>query len=276
LVLEPIGRSRLDIIEQVKLDDYLYGVLPREMGSDWPIEALKAQAVVSRTYVLANRAPDPNHGYDLASDVSAQVYGGIEDEAPSALRAVDDTRGMILVDNQGRPVQAFFHSSCGGQTEMPQYVWNYTDTTAPFSSVKDTFCKDDPFAHWAIAVPVKTVQARLRRAGFRISNITAIKAAEKSPSGRVSKFLVTSSRGKARIGANQLRLAIGPEVMRSTLLTNLRLEKKLIFFEGRGWGHGVGLCQWGARGRALAGQNYDAILKAYYPQAQLVHGDPAS
>ena len=269
LIFHPIGRGRYDVVETLGLEEYLYGVLPREVGSDWPLESLKAQAVVSRTYVIANRATDPVQRFDVFNDVKHQVYGGLEDEMPAANQAVDQTRGEILLDKEGKPVQTFFHSSCGGCTETPENVWFKTEPSDMFDSIKDDFCREDPYYHWSIELNKSTIIARLRKAGYKMRDIQKIVIGKGSSSGRAVTVWVYSSRGKTEIQGNRFRLALGPEALRSTMLTKITLSKKTVRFEGRGWGHGVGLCQWGARGRALAGQKYDDILRAYYPRATL-------
>src|SRR5262245_42402244 len=98
LYVKSRGKSGLDVIEQLPLEEYLYGVLPREVGASWPAESLKAQAVVSRTYVIANMGKFADQGYDVSSDVFTQVYGGLQDESPETNAAVDATRGEILTD----------------------------------------------------------------------------------------------------------------------------------------------------------------------------------
>jgi stage II sporulation protein D len=268
-VFHPLGGGRYDVVEFVALQDYLYGVLPREVGSTWPLEALKAQAVVSRTYVLANRATDPEQRFDVFNDVTHQVYGGLEDEAAATNLAVDKTQGEILVDNQGKPIQAFFHSSCGGQTETPDNVWLKQDNPDVYSSVSDDYCKEDPYNHWKVDLKTSFIRAHLRKAGYRMGDIKKIVIGKKSSSGRAVTFWVYTSGGKTEIQGNRFRIAMGPEILRSTLITDISYPKKSIHFEGRGWGHGVGLCQWGARGRAAAGQTYSTILTAYYPKAAL-------
>ena len=178
LILEPVPHGRMDVIEQLDLEEYLYGVLPREVGADWPLDALKAQAVVSRTYVLANLATDPDQRFDVSSGVSDQVYGGREDEAPPASQAVDQTRGEVLVDKLGKPFLAFFHSSCGGQTETPEYVWTGRVPEEDYAASTDAYCKDDPYYHWELTLSAGTIRARLRRAGIRVGSISQIKIAK--------------------------------------------------------------------------------------------------
>ena len=268
--LIPAGRRQVDVVEIVSLDEYLQGVLPKEMGPEWPLEALKAQAVASRSYALAARAEDPDRSYDVVSDVHDQVYGGVESESPASNQAVRETHGQILMTRDGKPVQAFFHSSCGGRTEMPGDVWDSRASFLGFAPVSDSFCKEDPYRQWTLTLSPDSITRRLRRAGIRIGTVKTVKAVKRSSSDRVTQFLVAGSRGKAFVQGNRFRLALGPEILRSTLLTEISQNRKGFHFEGRGWGHGVGLCQWGARGRALAGQKHEEILKAYYSEASLV------
>lgn len=270
LILEPLRSGYVDVVEQVATDEYLYGVLPKEVGADWPMEALKAQAIVSRTYVLANKASDPAQRYDVASDVTYQVYGGFDSEADSTNRAVDETKGEILVDQNEQPIQTFFHSSCGGRTETPENVWFRVDPKPAFASIADEFCREDPYAHWQVDMSAAFIRKRLRREGMLVGEIRQIKLGKKTSSGRPVSLVLETSSGRREIQSNRFRLAIGPEVLRSTLITELDRNKKLFHWEGRGWGHGVGLCQWGARGRALAGHAYEKILRAYYPRARLI------
>lgn len=269
IILEALRSGHLDVIEQLDLEEYLYGVLPREVGALWPEESLKAQAVMSRSYVMANRATDSQQRFDVSNDVSDQVYGGIEDEAPTSNRAVQLTRGEVLVDDEGKPVNAFFHSSCGGQTEMPTYVWRRAVNDRVFSSITDRFCSEDPYSNWKMDISAATVKAKLRKAGIRVGDIKKLKILKKSPSDRVWVFGVYGTAGSVEVQGNRFRLAIGPERLRSTYITELEKTKNGFHFEGRGWGHGVGLCQWGARGRAKAGQSYEEILHAYFPEALL-------
>ncbi len=111
-----LGSGRYDVIEYVDLEDYLYGVLPREVETNWPLDALKAQAVVSRTYAMSNRAQDAKGRFDLSDGVFDQVYGGRDVESGASNQAVQETQGEVLLDSAGKPIQAFFHSSCGGCT----------------------------------------------------------------------------------------------------------------------------------------------------------------
>lgn len=263
------GRGMIDVIEYVDLESYLYGVLPREVGADWPLEALKAQAVISRTFALANKAENAAQPYDMSNDVRFQVYGGRSDEAPAPTRAVNETQGDVLTDAAGKPIQAFFHSSCGGITEKPGNVWNANYPDDLFGVTVDTFCADEPYRTWHLSLPASTIKLRLARAGVRVGTLKDIRIGKRSPSGRAQTLILVWRGGKKEISGNKFRLAVGPEALRSTLLNEISRSGRRFDFTGHGWGHGVGLCQWGARGRAAAGQTYDQILKAYYPGAML-------
>ncbi len=269
LVFHPIGGSKFDVVEYVPMNEYLYGVLPREVEPSWPMDALKAQAVVSRTYAQSNVLRAKYERYDVSSGVMDQVYGGSDVEAPESNYAVDQTRGEILVDQTGKPVQAFFHSSCGGMTERPQNVWKSANAEDVFGTVPDSFCEGDPHYHWRLTISYASIRAKLRRAGVSVKEIKKISINKKTESGRAASFSVTTAGGTIEVPGNKFRLALGPEALRSTLVTSLTAGKKTVVFEGRGWGHGAGLCQWGACGRAKAGQTYKEIIQTYYPKAAL-------
>lgn len=269
LVFHPLSGGRYDVVEYVGLQEYLYGVLPREVGTDWPLEALKAQAVVSRTYALSNKAEEAKGRFDLSDGVFDQVYGGMNVEAPTSNRAVDETRGEALLDPHGKPIQAFFHSSCGGRTELPKNVWKSSVSDDLFGCVADPYCQEDPHYQWKVQISYDTIRKRLRKAGIRVSTIQKVSVMQKSISGRAVTFGVQTGKGIVPVSGNRFRMAMGADSFRSTLLTNMKASKTSVLFEGHGWGHGVGLCQWGARGRAIAGQTYATILKAYYPGGSL-------
>ncbi len=259
----------LEIVEHVNLEQYLYGVLPKEVGAAWPTEALKVQAVISRTYVLANRTTDTQQLYDVSNDVMSQVYGGMDSELVDASKAVENTRGQILLNLDGKPLEAFFHAACGGHTDLPEAVWPSRVSNASFSSVPDTFCSDYPRHQWSTEVSLSVLLKRLRRAGIHLRDLKSVAIGNKMDSGRAETIVVKTSRGTVHVQGNRFRLAAGPEVVRSLMLTSVESGRKTVRFEGRGWGHGVGVCQWGARGRALAGQKYDEILRSYFPKAKL-------
>jgi stage II sporulation protein D len=271
LIVNPVG-GEVHVIDELPLNLYLYGVLPREAESGWAPDALKAQAVVSRTFVAANMGGHEANGYDVSNDVFSQVYGGYEDETPADNEAVDATAGEILVDDSGHPIQAFFHSSCGGRTENPKDVWNLKTDLPYLTVVKDKYCTGDPHYRWKTGISAAALQKKLDHAGFHIAGIKKIKIKRKTESGRAAIFTVSSGDNSISVPGNRFRLIVGADSMRSTLITDISHSHGVFTFEGRGWGHGVGFCQWGAQGRALAGQNYRKILEIYFPHTQMVKG----
>lgn len=271
ILVRPAGKSLIDVIEQSDMDDYLYGVLPKEVGDQWPMEALKAQAVAARTFALANIGKFESRGYDVTNDVMSQVYGGADSERPRTNAAVDETRGKILVDDDGKPIHAFFHSSCGGKTEDPRYVWRSMDHEVPYLAVRrDSYCGEDPYFNWARSISEPALRKKLRAAGYRVEEITKIRIVERTPSGRVATFKIYSSSKKVEIRGSEFRMTVGADTVRSTKITRIKNTGGAFRFEGQGWGHGVGLCQYGARGRAKDGHTYDRILSFYYPNSNLV------
>lgn len=272
LLLRPAANGTVQVIERVDFEDYLKGVLSKEVGADWPAESLKAQAVISRTYVIAMmRRNAATKGFDVTNDVWSQVYGGMQAERPSTTQAVNDTRGQILIDATQSPVVTFFHSSCGGRTETPPNVWReMKNAPTDFESIRDPYCKEDPYNSWSLSMSAERIRQRLRRNGYKIGTIKSIRIDGETPSGRARAFVVESTRGRAVVTSNNFRLILGPETLRSAYITDLKKKGSKFVFEGKGWGHGVGLCQWGARGRAMEGHGYTQILKAYYPNGRLV------
>jgi len=270
--IRPNHKGKMDVIEELPIEEYLYGVVPREASASWPAEMLKAQAIISRTYLIANRGRYSSRGFDLSSDVSSQVYGGLESEKPETTSAVDKTRGQILLDEDNHPVETFFHAACGGRTEEPRYVWSRSSAVCPYlQSVEDSYCAINPHQHWVFTLTRESLRLKLRRAGYKMGTIQKIRIDHYTPSGRALIIDVSAGDHVFHIPANKFRLSVGADLMRSTWLTGISYAKKRFRFEGQGWGHGVGLCQWGAKGRAEAGQLYPEILSAYYPGTHLSH-----
>jgi len=252
--------GRLTVINELELEEYLYGVLKMEVDPRWPVEALKAQAVAARTLAVYSLGRFQAEGYDVRATTESQVYGGLSVEDPRATAAVDATRGEILT-YQGRPILAVYHSDSGGYTESSEHVWG---GRYPYlRGVPDPFTSAAP---WTVRMELPVFAARLGRAGGTVAGITGVDVAEVTPSGRARTVRITSTTGTVIVRATELRSLLGADVLKSTLFT-VRLvstEEPAVEFTGRGSGHGVGLSQWGARGQALAGKSYTDILRYYY------------
>ena len=256
----------LTVVNEVDIEDYLKGVLPGEINSDWPEEAMKAQAVVSRTYAVFKNIENQEFPFTLSSDVASQVYGGKGLEDPRTSRAAERTKGEILTYN-ARIFPAFFHSTCGGGTTRADYQWRIKPHPS-LKGVECSFCRGSKFFRWKTGYSVSEIEKLLAANGHRVSGIRGIEPEEVDATGRPRFFAIRHGNGNLTLSANEFRLALGPDRLRST---RLRLQKagNRVVVEGRGWGHGVGMCQWGARRLAELGYRYTDILRYYYPESEI-------
>jgi len=257
--------GRLVAYNLVDLEAYLYGVVPKEMPPAWPDEALKAQAVVSRTFALYQKEVNSTRDYDISASTASQVYGGVAAETDRTRRAVDATRGRILLYG-GRPALTYFHANSGGVTEDARHVWR---VAIPYlQSISDEPSARAPGGSWAAFLTFQQIRDTLHRNGVRVGDIRAIEPASVSPSGRVTKVRIEHSSGTTVISGNQFRTMTDPSAVKSTLF-KAGTAAGGIRFEGRGAGHGVGLSQWGARMMAEGGSPYREILLHYYRGLEL-------
>ena len=253
----------LTVINELDLEEYLYGVLKMEVDPRWPPEALKAQAVAARTLALNSLNRFQSEGYDVRATTDSQVYGGLSAEDPRTTDAVDATRGEIMTF-QDRPIFAAYHSDSGGYTESSEFVWG---GRYPYlKGVPDPYSLGSSTQDWVLRLDLPAFEDRLRRAGRPVSGSTLIDVVEMTPSGRAGTVRIVNSLGVLLLKGTDLRTILGPELLRSTMFT-VRLvpdEQAAVEFVGKGSGHGVGLSQWGARGQALQGKTYTEILRYYY------------
>jgi len=255
------------IINKVELEEYLYGVVGTEMGSKWPFEALKAQAVCSRTLAVIKRNENSKKlPYDVKNSILHQVYGSCEED--SVIRAVDETRGEILT-SQGAPAAVFFHAACGGMTSPAHEVWKGGEIPW-LQSVADPYCVQSPYSTWTRTFSRIKLQGLLD-----ISDIADIQVSARDTAGRAREITITRRTGKPvvlhgkdfrqRINNNASPVAFqNPSVLPGTRFSLSRRENDYLF-TGSGYGHGVGLCQWGAHIMAENGMDYRAILAHFFP-----------
>ena len=261
--------GKLGVINEIEIEDYLKGVLPREVHPNWSPEALKAQAVAARTFALFEAIYHRNELYVLSDDVSSQVYGGKTSEAPSTDAAIEATRGEVLTYH-GKIFPAFFHSTCGGMTTRPEWMWN----VRPHPSLREVscpFCKGSKNYRWTLRLSSREMESLLRRKGHDLSPLQSLKPVERDPSGRFRFFVIEGGGRKEKIPSHDFRLWMDPARFRSTLLDAVEKEGDGYFFKGRGWGHGAGMCQWGAKQLGELGYGYQEILRYYYPEAAVIH-----
>ncbi|MCK9604248.1 MAG: SpoIID/LytB domain-containing protein, partial [Candidatus Omnitrophica bacterium] len=201
--------------------------------------------------------------YDLTSDIYSQVYSGMAAERYRINKAVDETKGLILV-YQGKVFPAFYHATCAGHTEDASRLWNIN--IAPLTGVACGFCKESPHFNWHYVLSLKEINDKLEKAGFKINNIKDILILGRDDSGRITDLKILSAEREVKISAKDFRETIGPNIIKSTNF-NLSIAGTDVIFEGLGWGHGVGLCQWGSYFMAKQGYGYEEILAYYYPGA---------
>jgi stage II sporulation protein D len=259
------GEKGILVVNELPLEEYLVGLINCEISSAWPIEAVKAQAVIARTYALNRKQARSSSFYHLESSVIDQVYDGCEIEDSRARRGVSDTAGEVL-SYHGAVIQAFYHSNCGGRTEASENVWG---KRLPYlSGVDCTYCLTSPSSAWDLKIALTELEVRLKAAGHKVSGVMDIHPGLRNSRGRLKHVVVVSSRGELSLTGDQFRKAIGYNVIKSTNFT-VKVENGEAGFSGLGNGHGVGLCQWGAKQRALDGFGYNEILSYYYPGTDL-------
>ncbi len=253
------------VVNELPLEDYLVGLINCEISSQWPMEAIKAQAVIARSYAVYQKEARKNAAYHLESTVMDQVYDGCEIEDSRASRGVRETAGEVLT-YEDRVIQAFYHSNCGGHTEASENVWGFA---LPYMRGVDcAYCLKSPSAKWEQSIPLKRFESSLRDSGYLVANLREIRTGRKNRSGRVTDVSLVSAKGRLTISAVALRKAIGYSIIKSTNF-EVRIAGDDVLFAGIGYGHGVGLCQWGAKQRALDGFDYREILSYYYPGTRL-------
>jgi len=256
----------LDAINVLPLEDYLKGVLPREINPLWPFAVMKAQAIASRSFAVAEALRRKNAPYDLTADTFSQVYGGRSCERWRATRAVEATGGMVL-EYGGEVFPAYFFSCCGGHTEDIAKVWGRE--MEPLKGVKCSWCRWSPYFRWKVRVPTGTIHEKLNRSGFAMGRVDDIREGPRDRSGRLEYLSVRSRNRWLEIPTDDFRYAIGGYVLKSAKF-HVKKYPRFYLFSGYGWGHGVGMCQWGAFGLALRRWSAERILEYYYPGTKIV------
>lgn len=259
------GDGRLLVVNELSLEDYLRGVINNEVAHYWPMEALKAQAIIARTYALYQKQFTKNKYFDLTNDVYSQVYGGRTAERWRTNRAVDLTRAKILTF-QGNLFPAYYHATCAGKTEDALELWKVD--LPPLKGVVCGFCADSPHFRWQARLAIEEMKDKLLKKGFAVDDISEIEITRLTASGRVSALKMQGKNTVIEITAKDFRQALGPDVIRSLNFT-IRIISGIAYIDGLGWGHGVGLCQWGMYRMAEDGYKHMQILEYYFPQSKL-------
>lgn len=252
------GESVL-VVNVVDLESYLRGVVPAEMQASWPLDALRAQAVAARTYALARRSP--NAPYDVCATSDSQVYGGVRIEHPRSDQAVADTAGQVLTYG-GTFARTYYHADSGGVIASSSEVWG---ASIPYLSAFRDVESHGPHSTWEVRLEPGVIGAHLSAAGNHVGTVRQVRVLASSESGRVARLEVIGTDGRVVLGASEARVQARAWGLKSTLF---HMAGDLVF-RGGGWGHGVGMSQYGARTLAAAGYGYGQILAFYYPETHL-------
>jgi stage II sporulation protein D len=287
-------RPGLTLVNELPLEDYLRGVLPEEIGTppESDFEAVKAQAVAARSYTLSYIGRRADLGFDIWSTIEDQVYGGTARENIQSNRALQATRGEVLLC-ENTPIRALYSSACGGRTANVEDVWPWP-WTAYLRSVHDgdtldsSFCMLSANYRWREEWSVDAFMATLRRfaPAEGISdkalegNLNDIWVESRSRSGRVEELVVSTTTGNCVLRGDRIRWSLrrpGTEAILRSSFFKIGLVRGgngtplQVVASGGGNGHGIGMCQWGAMGMARAGKNYRQILRHYYKSTQIAH-----
>ena len=255
------------LVNVLDIESYLKGVLVHEISPKWPLAAIKAQAVAARTYAHYQRRVMKEKLYDVTAGVSSQVYGGCKAEKGRTNRAVNFTAGEVLTYD-GEVFPAYFHATCGGVTEKAAELWKI-DIEPLAGGRLCSFCSNSPHYFWKKTLDLKTVRKKLGDRCTLKGAAAGLAIKERNPMGRVRTLIVEDGAGRTmEISAKDFRHLMGPDLVRSTNFS-ITLERGRVVLSGKGWGHGVGFCQWGAFGMARQGRDYEKILDFYYPGATL-------
>jgi stage II sporulation protein D len=270
LTIFPRGQECV-VINTVQLEKYLAGLINKEMAPSWPLEALKAQAVASRSYALFQAQVNQNREYDLESSVMDQVYDGAGSETARSNQAVNSTRG-IVVTYAKVPVKAYFHANCGGMTELPVSVWGQ-DSPAFRPVICPFHKKPRDKTSWTLKLTNSQIEAALRKTAGLLPHgflrLARLEAGAPNPNQRLSDLIVSDRSGNSLvIPATAFRNAIGNQKLKSTAFS-IQAGKDGYRIVGEGFGHGVGMCQVGARAMAEQGKTFSQILKYYYPLGKI-------
>ncbi len=255
-------RGRAETLVQVSLEVYVAQVLAAEIPANFPLEALKAQAVAIRT--LASREETPHHreAFDFCDSTHCQLFSYRRSLPGAITTAVAQTRGHVLFQNN-QAIHALYHSTCGGHTSGNGVVFGGEPLSYLAGSDDEKFCSSSPHWNWQAQIDLKELEATFPE----VSQLRGLRVVDQDAGGRVLTLELLGLPSK-KISAQDFLLKVGQRMGWSTLKSaNFSVTQKghELWFQGKGLGHGVGLCQWGAKGMAEAGQNYQQILRHYFP-----------
>lgn len=268
-LLKVYDTSKKEIVE-MDVEDYVAGVVAGEMKNDWPMEALKAQAVLARTFVMKFCADKKSKydGADISTDVSeAQAYD--RDSVNARVeQAVAATRGQVMA-YEGEFPNAWFHAHSGGMTELPSVALEYKGGDPAYlrpAASNESEKAPENAREWTATFTADEVQKACADAGVKVAKVQTVELGEKGASGRVKALRVNGE----QVSAPSFRIQIGANRLKSTLIDSVKIEDGKVTFSGRGFGHGVGLSQWGAYKLAEDGERAGGIIAKYFQGVDIV------
>jgi stage II sporulation protein D len=250
------------VVNELPMEEYLPGVLRAEAGDKFPKEALRAQAIVARTYAAHQRLLGVGKPFHILASTAHQQYAGRVPPSSPVWDAVRETTGQVLLW-EGEVFPAFYHTESGGYTEDPRSVF----AAKNMPGLKPVVCPysvGGPHYFWNLDVPLADLASALRRGGIDVGQVRRIAVAERTPSLRASTVTVGGTRSTVNVRGNDFRRLLGYDTFKSTLFA-VAIDGDVARFSGRGYGHGVGMCQWGAKGMAERGHSARQIVEFYYP-----------
>ena len=246
-----VNNKKLDIVNRVDMDEYLKGVLPKEMSPSFPMESLKAQALCSRSFAINNYNKFIKNGYNLDDTTRSQVYYGKDVEEKTTNKAVEETIGQVI-KYDGKVAETIFCASSGGYTVASSEAWGG-------NSVPYLISKEDPYS-------VHPWKYELKNSDLKKLNLSDVFSVslDYNNSNRVNNLTFSTSKGDVKIKATDFRKKIGNTIIKSTLF-DVNVIGNKVFVSGKGYGHGVGMSQYGAVEMAKKGSNYKDIIEFYFP-----------
>lgn len=258
-----VGKKGLFVINRLPLETYLLGIVGAEMNPTWPLEALKAQAVAARTYAMERRVRMRALGrpYDLESTVISQVYKGAGRIRPGVIQAVKQTRGQVMAYDH-RLIEALFHSTCGGVNTVSS-AEAFGGELPYLQPVRCKWSDESPYRNWSASFKLREVERRLRARRLIRGRLRWVQRRQRDDWVRVRAGNKTY-----RIKPKKLRSLLGSRKLYSTRFS-ARTSGGKLHISGHGFGHGVGMSQYGALGMAKAGKSYRQILHYYYTNIRI-------
>jgi stage II sporulation protein D len=261
------GKPTLTVVNKLNIEQYLCGVIGAEMPTNWPLDSLRAQAIAARSYAVYQLKTRSNAGdYELTNGQECQVYLGTKKENERVRRVVAETRGLILTYDW-RVFQTYFSSTCGGGTVKARDVFGDPDIP-PLAGTECNYCEGSPAYSWSATIPKKEVSEKLAARGIKTGLIREIIVLNEDHTGRAREVEIRTGAGKVKMDAYKFRLAVGSMKIKGTRFKITDAGNSLSI-SGRGFGHYVGMCQFGALGMAESGYNAARILSHYYPGSDL-------